>query len=91
MAVPGKFLYQVCLRTSLPKANACIIAIYGLGGHAFGCFKERGGDDMWLRDSVPYDLKREDAPRPMARVMIYGYKSNVHDSNSFQDFDDLAR
>ncbi|KAF5669915.1 kinesin light chain [Fusarium denticulatum] len=68
-----------------------IIAISGLGGHAFGSFKERNGDHMWLRDSLPYDLKHEDRSRPMARVMIYGYKSNVHDSNNFQDLEDLAR
>ncbi|KAH7235326.1 hypothetical protein BKA59DRAFT_532564 [Fusarium tricinctum] len=68
-----------------------IVAISGLGGHAFGSFKERGGNHMWLRDSLPYDLKYENTPRPTARVMIYGYKSNVSDSNSRQDFDDLAR
>ncbi|KAI7761028.1 hypothetical protein LZL87_011433 [Fusarium oxysporum] len=73
---------------SRTKPNS-IVAISGLGGHAFGSFKERGGDHMWLRDSLPYDLKCKNTSRPMARVMIYGYKSNVHESNSFQDFDDL--
>ncbi len=33
-----------------------IIAISGLGGHAFGSFKERGGEYMWLQDCLPYDL-----------------------------------
>ncbi|KAL9564494.1 hypothetical protein ACKAV7_010946 [Fusarium commune] len=81
---------QVALATEKFKDHEVdIVAISGLGGHAFGSFKERGGDHMWLRDSLPYDLKCKNTSRPMARVMIYGYKSNVHESNSFQDFDDL--
>ncbi|KAK7582824.1 hypothetical protein V3481_012122 [Fusarium oxysporum f. sp. vasinfectum] len=67
-----------------------IIAISGLGGHAFGSFKERDGDHMWLRDSLPYDLTREDTVNPMARVMVYGYESCVANSNSFQNLEDLA-
>ncbi|PCD20339.1 hypothetical protein AU210_016206 [Fusarium oxysporum f. sp. radicis-cucumerinum] len=67
-----------------------IIAISGLGGHAFGSFKERDGDYMWLRDSLPYDLTREDTLNPMARVMVYGYESCVANSNSFQNLEDLA-
>ncbi|PCD23156.1 hypothetical protein AU210_014679 [Fusarium oxysporum f. sp. radicis-cucumerinum] len=67
-----------------------IIAISGLGGHAFGSFKERDGDHMWLRDSLPYDLTREDTLNPMARVMVYGYESSVANSNSFQNLEDLA-
>jgi hypothetical protein len=49
-----------------------VVAISGLGGHAFGCFKERDENYMWLRDALPFDLTREDTYRPMARVMIYG-------------------
>ncbi|KAF4342119.1 kinesin light chain 1 [Fusarium beomiforme] len=67
-----------------------IIAISGLGGHAFGSFKDRHGNHMWLRDSLPFDLTREDTADPIARVMIYGYKSNVVNSNSFQNLEDLA-
>ncbi|KAL5610516.1 hypothetical protein FOBRF1_006633 [Fusarium oxysporum] len=67
-----------------------VIAISGLGGHAFGSFKERGGDYMWLRDSLPYDISNEDTDDPMARVMIYGYESGVTNSNSFQNLEDLA-
>ncbi|KAM3509182.1 hypothetical protein MY11210_006437 [Beauveria gryllotalpidicola] len=36
-----------------------IIAVSGLGGHAFGSFKERGGSNMWLRDSLPYEITDE--------------------------------
>jgi hypothetical protein len=28
-----------------------LVAISGLGGHAFGSFKERGGSHMWLADA----------------------------------------
>ncbi|KAM0209843.1 hypothetical protein ACHAQD_011020 [Fusarium lateritium] len=59
-------------------------------GHAFGSFKVRGGDYMWLRDSLPYDISDEDTDDPMARVTIYGYESGVANSNSFQNLEDLA-
>ncbi|KAH7013380.1 hypothetical protein EDB80DRAFT_369920 [Ilyonectria destructans] len=60
-----------------------IIAISGLGGHAFGSFKERGGAFMWLRDALPSDI-------PMARTMIYGYESTVAQSENIQNLEDLA-
>ncbi|KAF4987186.1 hypothetical protein FGRMN_10502 [Fusarium graminum] len=67
-----------------------VIAISGLGGHAFGSFKERGGDYMWLRDSLSYDVVDKDTDDPIVRVMIYGYESSVVNSNSFQNIEDLA-
>ncbi|KAH7123390.1 hypothetical protein B0J13DRAFT_153463 [Dactylonectria estremocensis] len=67
-----------------------IIAVSGLGGHAFGSFKERNGGHMWLRDSLPYDITREDTDDPIARVMIYGYESSVAQSKSMQNLEDLA-
>lgn len=72
-----------------PVANAySIIALSGLGGHAFGSFKEKGGSHMWLRDYLPYDLTSED--KPIARVMIYGYDSTVSESKSMQNLEDFA-
>lgn len=67
-----------------------VIALSGLGGHAFGSFKERGGDYMWLRDSLPYDITQEETGNPMARVMIYGYESKLAQSKSIQNLEDLA-
>ena len=67
---------------ALPDRRSCI-AISGLGGHAFGSFKERGGYHMWLRDSLPHDL-------PGARILIYGYDSRLEDSQSFQNVTTLA-
>ncbi|RDL34402.1 uncharacterized protein BP5553_07530 [Venustampulla echinocandica] len=59
------------------------IAISGLGGHAFGSFKEKGGSYMWLCDELPSDLAT-------TRIIIYGYESQLHDSQSFQDLEALA-
>ncbi|KAH7012721.1 uncharacterized protein B0I36DRAFT_256250 [Microdochium trichocladiopsis] len=67
-----------------------ILAISGLGGHAFGSFKQRGGEHMWLRDALPYDLTLEGNDRPIARVMTYGYNSSIPQSNSMQNLEDLA-
>ncbi|KAF8849682.1 hypothetical protein BDZ45DRAFT_555301, partial [Acephala macrosclerotiorum] len=59
------------------------IAISGLGGHAFGSFKDRAGPYMWLRDSLPSDL-------PGARVILYGYDTQLHGSHTFQDLEAMA-
>ncbi|KAL6819172.1 hypothetical protein V8C40DRAFT_252626 [Trichoderma camerunense] len=67
-----------------------VIALSGLGGHAFGSFKERGGTHMWLRDSLPGYLTSETDNKPMARVMIYGYESAVPQSKNMQNLEDLA-
>lgn len=45
---------------------------------------------MWLRDSLPYDLTSETTNKPMARIMIYGYGSDVVNSNNTQNLEDLA-
>lgn len=66
-----------------------IIAISGLGGHAFGSFKERQGEHMWLRDSLPYDITGESSKR-IKRVMVYGYESRLPNSASFQNIEDLG-
>jgi hypothetical protein len=42
-----------------------LVAISGLGSHAFGSFKERGCQHMWLRDALLIDLQG-------VRVLIYG-------------------
>ncbi|KAK4446671.1 hypothetical protein QBC34DRAFT_147485 [Podospora aff. communis PSN243] len=67
-----------------------IIAISGLGGHAFGSFKERGGKHMWLRDSLPYDLVVDEDRKSSARIMTYGYDSVIPGNGSIQDIEDLA-
>ncbi|KAL7815934.1 hypothetical protein V8C44DRAFT_323407 [Trichoderma aethiopicum] len=67
-----------------------VIAVSGLGGHAYGSFKDKNGNYMWLQDALASDLTNVQSGRPMARVMIYGHKSTVPGSRSVQDIDDLA-
>ncbi|KAM0247492.1 hypothetical protein ACHAQJ_009831 [Trichoderma viride] len=67
-----------------------LIAISGLGGHAFGSFKERHGEHMWLRDALPYDVTEEGDGKPITRVMVYGYNSSLPRSDSFQNLEDLG-
>ena len=59
------------------------IAISGLGSHPFGSWKERDGQHMWLRDCLPDDLEG-------VRVLLYGYNTDLLDSQSFQDIDHIA-
>ena len=60
-----------------------VIAITGLGGHAFGAWQSRISTKrpidrpMWLRDFLPQEF-------PNARIMAYGYDSSLkklNDSN----------
>ncbi|KAF3065389.1 Ankyrin repeat domain-containing protein 50 [Trichoderma lentiforme] len=60
-----------------------LVAVSGLGGHAFGSFKERKGSYMWLRDSLAHDM-------PYMRIFIYGYDTQLEGSTSFANLDDLA-
>lgn len=60
-----------------------LIAVSGLGSHAFESFKESSGSHMWLRDSPPRDI-------PNMRILLYGYDTQIDDSTSFANLDDLA-
>lgn len=60
----------------------CVV-ISGLGSHAFGSWKDRDSDHMWLRDALPEES-------PGAHVMIYGYDSKLAKSTSFQNLGDVA-
>lgn len=63
--------------------DVSLVAISGLGGHAFGSFKSRGGEHMWLCDDLPLDL-------PGVRVLIYGHDSKLENSTSFQGLEALS-
>ncbi|CAH0027341.1 unnamed protein product [Clonostachys rhizophaga] len=75
--------------------NIDIVAVHGLGGHAYGSFKQRGGPYMWLSDSL-YDNLLKIAPsekfpqgiRP--RILLYGHDSHIDQSQTFQCLEDLA-
>lgn len=67
-----------------------ILAVSGLGGHAFGSFKHKNSDHMWLRDALPADIHLVGEKCPIARVMVHGYNSTIEGSESFQGPEDLA-
>ncbi|OPB40304.1 hypothetical protein A0O28_0003830 [Trichoderma guizhouense] len=91
LSVENDFIGLTTLYAPPPRDHKIdVIALSGLGGHAFGSFKERGGTHMWLRDSLPHHITSETDNRPMARLMIYGYESAVAQSKSFQNLEDLA-
>ena len=48
-----------------------IVAITGLAGHAYGSWKVRNGNYMWLQHSLPDDL----AKLGSVRIMTYGYNT----------------
>ena len=58
-----------------------VIAITGLGGHAFGSWRSRISAErpvdrpMWLRDFLPQEF-------PNARIMTYGYDSSLKEPNN---------
>jgi hypothetical protein len=54
-----------------------IIAVTGLAGHAYGSWRSREQNQMWLRDFLPADL--EDL-KP--RIFTYGYDSALKGSTS---------
>ena len=60
-----------------------VIAITGLGGHAFGSWRSRFSTErpldrpMWLRDFLPQRF-------PGARVMTYGYGSSLRWFNDYR-------
>ncbi|KAI9150446.1 WD40 repeat-like protein [Paramyrothecium foliicola] len=60
-----------------------VLAVSGLGSHAFGSFMHKDDGTMWLSDKLPDDLSG-------ARVMIYGYNTKLTNSTSFAQLDDLA-
>ena len=61
--------------------EADIIALTGLAGHAFGSWA--ASPHMWLRDFLPKDL-------PRARILLYGYDSNLAGSQSKNILTDLS-
>ncbi|CEJ87104.1 hypothetical protein VHEMI04303 [[Torrubiella] hemipterigena] len=65
-------------------ASVDIIAVSGLGGHAFGSWKSRAKHDMWLRDFLPEAV-------PTSRIFIYGYDTKLPGSLSDASILELSR
>lgn len=47
-----------------------LIAVTGLAGHAFGSWRNRESDAMWLQDFLPRDVKTSGV-----RISTFGYNS----------------
>jgi hypothetical protein len=60
-----------------------IVAVPGLGAHAFGTWKARNGYKMWLRDFLPSAF-------PNARILLYGYRSTLRGNTSTDSIPDYA-
>lgn len=51
--------------------ESSIVAVTGLGGHAFQSWKSRHSDKMWLKDFLPCSIPEN------IRIMTYGYDSSL--------------
>ncbi|KAG0638448.1 hypothetical protein HOY80DRAFT_887930, partial [Tuber brumale] len=61
-----------------------IIAVHGLGGHAFRSWIHEATDKMWLRDFLPHQI-------PRARIATFGYDARVARSRAVVESLDSAQ
>ena len=52
-----------------------IVAVTGLGGHAFESWRNRESNRMWLQDFLPNNIRG-------IRIMTYGYNINLAGANT---------
>jgi hypothetical protein len=64
--------------------HTSVVAVNGLGGHAFESWRNQNTGKMWLKDFLPDDIKG-------VRVMSYGYDSRQCDDRMDIDFLDHRR
>ncbi|KAF8245723.1 hypothetical protein K440DRAFT_586597, partial [Wilcoxina mikolae CBS 423.85] len=84
LAVDCDFLGLTPLYCS-PCATVDIIAVCGVGGHAFGSWRSQSSTHkMWLRDFLPKDI-------PKIRTLTFGYDAALKDSTSTSSIVDYAR
>lgn len=76
----GRSYQSLLIHFLLPS----LIAVTGLGGHAFGSWKLRDSHKMWLRDYLPKDL-------PKQRIILYGYDTTLQNSQSKQSIEELGK
>lgn len=61
-----------------------IVVVHGLAAHPLGSFRSRKGNEVWIRDFLPSDV-------PSARVLLYGYDSQLVKSSPKVSIGDLAK
>ncbi|CUS12561.1 unnamed protein product [Tuber aestivum] len=64
--------------------NVDIIAVHGLGGHAFHSWTHEPTNKMWLRDFLPHQV-------PRARIATFGYDARVAGSRAVVESLDSAQ
>ncbi|KAH8197651.1 hypothetical protein TruAng_008195 [Truncatella angustata] len=65
-------------------AKIDILAVPGLASHAVGSWKAPGGNDVWLRDFLPDDVRD-------IRVLLYGYDTDLRKTNSRKSIEDMGK
>jgi hypothetical protein len=58
--------------------------VHGLAGNAFGSWRSRTENSLWLRDFLPEMV-------PSARILVYGYDTKLEGSNSITSIIDLSK
>jgi len=67
----SKFFIDLrCLAHANVRVIRSVVAVTGLAGHAFGCWRSRDTYKMWLKDFLPADVNN-------VRIMTYGYDSSL--------------
>ncbi|KAF8541127.1 hypothetical protein BDD12DRAFT_633288, partial [Trichophaea hybrida] len=84
LVVDTDFLGLTPLNVSKGDIVMDVVAVTGLGGHAFGSWKTKNGDFMWLRDALPEDVDG-------LRVLAYGFNSGLVESASIASIQSYAK
>jgi hypothetical protein len=64
---------------TLIPIKCSVIAVTGLAGHAFGSWRNRETQAMWLRDFLPKDVRN-------IRIMTYGYLDDDTSCENFEQY-----
>ncbi|KAA8911998.1 hypothetical protein FN846DRAFT_358793 [Sphaerosporella brunnea] len=70
LTIDSRFYDLTPLNTPKGEIIADVVAVTGLVGHAFGSWRNRDTNKMWLKDFLPIDVQG-------FRIMTYGYNSNL--------------
>ncbi|KAK2590321.1 hypothetical protein QQS21_011997 [Conoideocrella luteorostrata] len=60
-----------------------LVAVHGLGGHAYNTWTHSGTGTFWLRDLLPDRL-------PGVRTLVFGFNARKKNHNAELDFEDVA-